>query len=271
MCLVVFALDAHPRHRLVLAGNRDEVVTRPAAPLAAWDDAPDVVAGRDLEAGGTWLGATRDGRWSVLTNVRDPRHPRPSTRSRGALPADFLRSHATAATYADTVFAARDAYDGFNLVVGDAAGTFWVSTRAEAVTQLGTGVYGLSNDRLDTPWPKVVRARRRLRDALRDDPVDEAALFDLLDDRHQAPDSDLPDTGVPLDVERALSAVRIVLPGYGTRVSTALTLDPDGSGRMAERTWLPGGSAGALTVLTWGPGPDRVRSNSGPSPPSVRT
>ena len=246
MCLVAFALDVHPRHRLVLAGNRDEVATRPAAPLAAWDDAPDVVAGRDLVAGGTWLGVTRGGRWAVLTNVREPNVRRARARSRGALPAEFLTGADAAEAYAQAVEAAKDDFEGFNLVVGDADGAFVVSTRTAGVTALGPGVYGLSNDRLDTPWPKVVTARQRLRDALREDPVDDDALFGLLDDRQLAPDADLPATGVPLDVERELSAVRIVMPGYGTRVSTALRLDRDGGGHVAERTWTPDGRPGTL-------------------------
>ena len=249
MCLVVFALDAHPGHRLVLAGNRDEAFARPAAPLAEWADAPGVVAGRDLEAGGTWLGATRGGRWAVLTNVRDPLHPRSHVRSRGALVADFLRGDVDARRYADRVADERDLYDGFNLVVGDRQSAALVSTRADGVTLLGPGVYGLSNDRLDTPWPKLVRARQRLRTALRGDPVDRADLFDLLDDRQPAPDAELPDTGVGLALERALSPVRIVTDGYGTRVSTVLTLDRDGGGVMSERTWLPDGSSGALVRM----------------------
>jgi uncharacterized protein with NRDE domain len=265
MCLVVFALDAHPRHRLVLAGNRDEAFARPANPLATWDDAPDVVAGRDLEAGGTWLGVTTGGRWTVLTNVRDPRHPRPSVRSRGALPADFLRGTVPARTYAEAVAPKRDAYEGFSLVVGDRNGVFVVSTRDDAITELESGVYGLSNDRLNTPWPKVVRARRRLRKALTDDPVHQEDLFDLLDDCQIAPDEDLPDTWVGLALERALSPVRIVTTGYGTRVSTVLTLDRDGVGEMAERTWRPDGTAGPLVCLEW------LGSASGaPATPGVR-
>ena len=254
MCLVVFALDAHPRHRLVLAGNRDEAFARPAAPLAEWPDvspsrpggAPGVVAGRDLEAGGTWLGASRDGRWAVLTNVRDPLHPRPHVRSRGLLAADFLTGTASARRYAARVSDERDLYDGFNLVVGDRQSVAVVSTRADDATLLGPGVYGLSNDRLDTPWPKLVRACRRLRSALRREHVDRADLFGLLDDRQPAPDADLPDTGVGLELERVLSPVRILTDGYGTRVSTVLTLDRDGGGAISEQTWRPDGSAGAL-------------------------
>ena len=249
MCLVVFALDAHPRHRLVLAGNRDEAFARPAAPLAEWAGESGVVAGRDLEAGGTWLGATRDGRWAVLTNVRDPLHPRPHVRSRGALAADFLAGTASAQRYAAEVSASRDDFDGFNLVVGDDQSVAVVSTRTDGVTELGAGVYGLSNDRLDTPWPKLVRARQRLRTSLRQEHVDRADLLDLLDDRQPAPDDKLPDTGVGLALERVLSPIRIVTDGYGTRVSTVLTLDRDGGGAISERTWTPDGSAGALVHI----------------------
>ncbi len=255
MCLVAFALDAHPRHRLVLAGNRDEATDRPAAPLARWADAPHVIAGRDRVAGGTWLGVTDAGRWAVLTNVRDPLHPRSATRSRGALAADFLQGAESVASYADRVFSERDQYDGFNLVVGDEAEARVVSTRSVAITVLGAGVYGLSNDQLDTPWPKLTRARTGLRAALDSDPVPLAALLDLLDDTTQARDSALPETGVGLELERVLSAARIVTPGYGTRVTTALVLDRDGTGAIAETTWNADGSAGATVRLAVGLSP----------------
>ena len=254
MCLVAFALDAHPRHRLVLVGNRDEATDRPASPLARWADAPHVVAGRDRVAGGTWLGVTDAGRWAVLTNVRDPLNPRPATRSRGALAADFLRGGASVEAHAGRVFAERGQYDGFNLVVGDGTDARVVSTRSDAITVLGAGVYGLSNDRLDTPWPKLVRSRTGVRAALDSDPVPLATLLDLLDDTTQAPDPALPDTGVGLELERVLSAARIVTPGYGTRVTTAVVLDRDGTGAITEKTWNADGTAGPTVRLAVGGG-----------------
>ena len=256
MCLLLFALDAHPRHRLVVAANRDEFTDRPAAPLGWWADAPDVLAGRDLEANGTWMGVTRGGRWAALTNVREPKvgashpkNPRPAglrsaRRSRGALVAEFLGGAETAEAAAARVHAERDAYDGFNLVLRDGVSAWTVSTRTDRPARLGPGVYGLSNDVLDTPWPKVVRGRDALRAALRADPVPTDRLLDLLRDDATPPDADLPDTGVGLEWERTLSPAFIVAEGYGTRVSTALTLDRDGGVRVAERTWLPGGVAG---------------------------
>ena len=254
MCLLLFALDAHPRHRLVVAANRDEFHARPAAPLAWWDDAPHVLAGRDLQANGTWMGLTRAGRWAALTNVRDPKNSRPAglrsaRRSRGALVADFLGGAETggaetAEAAARRVHAERDAYDGFNLVLRDGASAWAVSTRLDAPTELGPGVYGLSNDTLDTPWPKVVRGRTALRAALDADPVPLDDLLTILADDRPAPDDELPDTGVGMAWERALSPAFIVAEGYGTRVSTALTLDRDGGAAVAERTWEPGGAAG---------------------------
>ena len=249
MCLLLFALDAHPRHRLVVAANRDEFTDRPAAPLGWWADAPDVLAGRDLEANGTWMGVTRAGRWAALTNVRDPKNPRPAglrsaRRSRGALVADFLGGAETAEAAARRVFAERDTYDGFNLVLRDGASAWAVSTRTDRPARLGPGVYGLSNDVLDTPWPKVVRGKAALRATLEADPVPLDALLDLLRDDRPAPDEALPDTGVGLAWERVLSPAFIVAEGYGTRVSTALTLDRGGAVAVAERTWRAGGAAG---------------------------
>ena len=256
MCLLLFALDAHPRHRLVVAANRDEFTDRPAAPLGWWDDAPDVLAGRDLTANGTWMGITRAGRWAALTNVRDPTNPRPARRSRGALVAEFLTGAETAEAAAVRVWAERGDYDGFNLVLRDGASAWAVSTRADRPARLGPGVYGLSNDRLDTPWPKVVRGKAALDAALEADPVPLDALLDLLHDDRPVPDADLPETGVGLAWERVLSPAFIVAEGYGTRVSTALTLD-DGRVAVAERTWLPGGAVGETRRVAFDAPPPR--------------
>ncbi|HLM67041.1 MAG TPA: NRDE family protein, partial [Longimicrobium sp.] len=169
MCLIAFAHAAHPAFRLVVAANRDEAYARPTVPAGWWADAPDVLAGRDLREGGTWMGVTRGGRFAAVTNFRDPGFAQiAGAPSRGALVADFLRgpADADAEAYAHALSARAAEYNGFNLLVGDAVGLFYLSNRAPGVRRLEPGVYALSNHLLDTPWPKVVRARRAMADAL---------------------------------------------------------------------------------------------------------
>lgn len=253
VCLILFAVDAHPRHRLVLAANRDEFHERPATPAAWWPDAPHVLAGRDLRAGGTWLGVARapgGPRWAAITNVRDPRNVRPDARSRGDLVGAFLVGRTPADVAVARAHAERGAYNGFNLLAGDDTGVWFASSTEDAPRALGPGVYGLSNATLDTPWPKVTGGLAAFRAALAGDPVDDEALLALLADRATAPDAALPDTGVPPEWERALSARFIVGDRYGARASTVLVLEGDG-GRLVERTFGPGGVEGATAAFTF--------------------
>jgi uncharacterized protein with NRDE domain len=241
MCLLAFTTD-DPRYRLVLAANRDEFHARPAAPAEWWTDAPALLAGRDLSAGGTWLGVTRNGRWATLTNVREPLVPvRDSAPSRGALVADYLRGDAAAGDFLAALAPAADRWNGFNLVCGDAGDAWWLSNRAPGPLRLTQGVHALSNALLDTPWPKVEHIRGDLAEALRG-PAEslEERLFAALRRRDPAPDGGLPDTGVGLQRERALSSAFIDVPGYGTRASTVLTISADGRVRFRERSWRPG-------------------------------
>jgi uncharacterized protein with NRDE domain len=246
MCLIVFAWEASPKARLALAANRDEFFARRTAPAAWWADAPDVLAGRDLEAGGTWLGVARSGRFAALTNFRDASAPkRDGAPSRGALAADFLRGDAAAADYVAAVQPRAGRYHGFNLVVSDGAELWSFSNVEGGPVRLGPGVRGLSNHLLETPWPKVTAARARLEAALGaadGAPELERRLLDLLADRTTAPDGALPSTGLPLDWERALSAAFVELPGYGTRTSTVLIMGTDGWIRFVERTFGEGGA-----------------------------
>ncbi|HEX2800090.1 MAG TPA: NRDE family protein [Thermoanaerobaculia bacterium] len=247
MCLIVLAWEASPKTRLAVAANRDEFFARRAAPAAWWADAPDVLAGRDLEAGGTWLGITRKGRFAALTNFRDASAPKKDgAPSRGGLAADFLRGDAAAADYVAAVQPGAGRYHGFNLIVSDGA-ELWSCSNVEGdPVRLAPGVRGLSNHLLETPWPKVTAARLRLEAALEeaDGAEDlERRLLDLLADRTTAPDGALPATGLPLDWERALSAAFVELPGYGTRASTAVVVGADGAARFVERTFGEGGAA----------------------------
>ena len=240
MCLILFALDAHPRWRLVVAANRDEFFARPTAPAGWWDDAPDVLAGRDLRDGGTWMGITRAGRFAAVTNYREPDRYTVGAPSRGRLVADYLLGGSAAEDYAGDLLSRAQAFNGFNLLVGDADGVVWLSNRSEEMRRLEAGVYGLSNHLLDTPWPKVVRGKEDLRRAL-GGPEDalEAALFASLALRDPAPDAQLPSTGIEMQRERALSAAFIVSPEYGTRASTVLLVSHDGDVRFTERTTIP--------------------------------
>lgn len=245
MCLITFAWDTHPAFRLVVAANRDELHARPAAPAHWWEDAPDVLAGRDLREGGTWMGITRGGRFAAVTNYRDPGFAQKADApSRGALVADFLRGAADAEAYAHDLAMRAAAYNRFNLLVGDDGGLFYVSNRADGVRRLQPGVYGLSNALLDTRWPKVVRAKAAMADALRraDSAADgwESGLWELLADHVIAADDDLPDTGVGAERERLLSAPFIRGDVYGTRASTVLTVARDGQARLVERSVRPG-------------------------------
>lgn len=244
MCLILLAHHAHPDYPLVIAANRDEFYARPTAPAGFWQDAPHVLAGRDLTAGGTWLGVTRDGRWAAVTNYRDPPTAHPGRPSRGALVAGFLRDNVPADDYLAGVAASAAAYDGFNLLVGDLTRAHYLGNRVPGDTTghrtLEPGIYGLSNHLLDTPWPKVERGRRLLAELLESGAPTPEALLEIMYDTDVAPDDALPSTGVPAEWERALSASFIATPMYGTRASTALIVSRDGHATFVERTYGPG-------------------------------
>jgi len=244
MCLILIAWEKHPRWRLVAAANRDELHARPTAPAEWWGpQAPDLLAGRDLQEGGTWLGVTRAGRFAAVTNIREPQRTIPGAPSRGHLVGNFLLSRAPSLGYLAGLMPLAQAFNGFNLLVMDGVTLAWLSNRAPAMRTLPPGVYGVSNHLLDTPWPKVVRGKDDLRAALALDDGDalEARLFESLARRDPAPDGELPDTGVGTEVERALSSAFIATPEYGTRSSTVLLIGRDGEARMTERTTaLPG-------------------------------
>ena len=243
MCLILLAHRAHPKYPLIIAANRDEFYARPTAPAAFWDDAQHVLAGRDLSAGGTWLGITRTGRWAALTNYRDPPAPRPGRPSRGALVSNFLRGDAGPGEYLDGAAADADEYDGFNLLVGDLHGAHYFGNRMDgdrAPRPLEPGFYGLSNHLLDTPWPKVARGTRVLRELIESGPPTPEALLEILYDTEIAPAESLPETGVGAEWERALSASFIATPEYGTRASTALIVDDGLNATFVERSFAPG-------------------------------
>lgn len=235
MCLAVVALDAHPRYSIVVAANRDEYHARPTHPAEVWPDG--LIAGRDLQAGGTWLGASRNGRFALLTNIRDPARHDPAAPSRGALVPMVLRDPRPPLEALDEARRAGSRHNGFNLIAGDAGQAGWTSNRSSETRRLAPGVHGLSNATLDANWPKVTRTRRAVERWAADGDERIGALFETLADRTLAADAELPATGVSLEWERMLSAAFILSERYGTRSSTVLTLDRGGEAVFVERSF----------------------------------
>lgn len=252
MCLVAIAWNAHPRWRLVLAGNRDEFHARPTAPLAVWADS-GILAGRDLRSGGSWVGLGRHGRVAVITNVRDGVSPAFAGPSRGALPVEFLRGDTHAFAHAAALSTLASDYAPFNLVLADADGCAYVGNHpASGAHAVAPGVHGLSNGAFDAPWPKTRHLRDALQAWLAAGDEGPAALWDALADEHLAPDADLPDTGVGLELERLLSPAFIRGRDYGTRASTLVLVGHDGESRIHERRFGRDGVFEGETVLHGG-------------------
>lgn len=238
MCLIVFAYKHHPEYPLIVAANRDEFYSRPTQPAHWWEEAPHVLAGRDLKAGGTWMGLTRRGRFSAITNYREPHKDAASAPTRGLIASAFLTEAVAIDHFAEELQNKAPLYNGFNLLFGDADELCYFSNRGQAVQTLRPGVYGLSNHLLDTPWPKLQKAKAAFEAGLKKD-ADEKRLLEFLSSEEKAPDQDLPDTGVGLELERLLSSAFIKSPNYGTRVSTVIRIGRDGRVSFTERTYHP--------------------------------
>jgi len=261
MCLALVALDAHPKFALVIAANRDEFHARPAR-AAHWGRAPpfaDILAGRDLDAGGTWLGIRRDGRWALLTNVREGGRFDASAPSRGNIVPTLLNGvDPLPAAIHGFAGDAGARYNGFNVLAGDDEAALWVSNRGGAPTRVARGVHGVSNALLDTPWPKLTRTRSAFSAWCAQGDSDFAPLFAALADRTRAPDDALPSTGIPHEWEQLLSSPFIVSERYGTRCSTVVAVGHDGAARFVERTFdahgaLNGEAAFAFTIVRASP------------------
>jgi uncharacterized protein with NRDE domain len=237
MCLIFISLNDHPTYKLIVAANRDEFYGRKTAAADYWKDYPNIIAGRDLEANGTWMGVTTSGRISLLTNYRDPKNINPAAPSRGHLVSDFLQSNEPASQYIKNVEKVGKKYNGFNLLAGSFEELFYFSNYGHGIEQLKPGLHGLSNHLLDTPWPKVKRGKEKLKGILKEKTIAPDALFEFLFDDHRALDAELPDTGVGLERERALSSMFIKSPGYGSRCSTVLLAERSGHVLFAERVY----------------------------------
>lgn len=243
MCLLLFAYHAHPDYRLILAANRDEFHRRPTEPARWWGDAPDIFAGRDLEKSGTWMGVNKNGKFAALTNFRDPAQRKLQAPTRGVLVSDYLRGMISPSEYLARVAEHANQYEAFNLFLGDKNSLWFFSSREKQPQELKPGVYGLSNAMLDEPWPKVTHGKRGLTKMLGEN-INENNLFSLLAGRTIYHDDHLPQTGVPLEWERRLSATFIVSPEYGTRCSTLLLISQNGRMEFVERSF---DAAGEIT------------------------
>jgi uncharacterized protein with NRDE domain len=239
MCLIVLAWRPGHAQPLLVAANRDEFYQRPSLPLAEWNDVPGLFAGRDLQAGGTWLGVGPHGRFAALTNIRDPQQAQ-GARSRGELPAAFLSGKLSCAAFLQQLSEQRRHYSGFNLLLGDQQQLWHFNSLSGHASALAEGVHGLSNADLDTPWPKLQRVKQALQNQLQ--APHPHRLLDLLADPTPAADADLPQTGIGLTTERLLSSVFIASPTYGTRASSALIVNADGSRLLTERSFGPHGN-----------------------------
>ncbi|AFM40055.1 hypothetical protein Desaci_1014 [Desulfosporosinus acidiphilus SJ4] len=239
MCLIIFAYDIHPNYRLVLAANRDEFYHRPTEAAHFWDSDPEILAGRDLEMMGTWMGITRSGRFAALTNFRDPSSQIREPKSRGFLVRDYLSSKESPAEYIEKVKHNQSLYNPFNLLVGNLSCLMYFSNQAREFQELKPGLYGLSNHFLDTPWPKVRKSKQALVNYLEltQEEIVPQKLFEILADTERAQDHELPNTGISLERERMLSPIFIEGNDYGTRSSTVLCLDRNYNVLFQERSF----------------------------------
>jgi uncharacterized protein with NRDE domain len=240
MCLITIAIEQHPDYPLIVLANRDEYFQRPTDLAGFWPDWPDVYAGRDLLGGGSWLGVTRTGRIAMLTNYRDPAQQLEHALSRGQLVKNYLTCNSNPVTYSQELSNTAQNYLGYNLIIGKLSSLYYFSNQTMRLTKLQAGIYGLSNHLLDTPWPKVALAKKLLGEYLIKAAVVQAsALFEILANDMQPMDALLPQTGIPLDLERALARIFINYPtaNYGTRCSSLLIVYCKNNLQFWEKTF----------------------------------
>ncbi|AEC19751.1 Ser/Thr-rich protein T10 [Pusillimonas sp. T7-7] len=245
MCIAYLAIAAHPDWPLFIAANRDEFHNRPCLPAAPWAEHPDVIAGIDCQAQGSWLGLTRQGRYALITNYRDPASLFSNAPSRGQLVSQYLTGHESPHTYAHKVHAEGALYNGFNLIIGNKEQAFYTGNRyrQDKPDQLAPGRYIISNHLLNTNWPKAERLRLAL-DAFPLERLDQSLtqVFEILKDNTPAQDHDLPSTGLTLERERLLSSPFIISPEYGTRCSTIIALHASGRAIFSEISYDASGA-----------------------------
>ncbi len=241
MCLITFAYKSHPTYALILAANRDEFYARPTRKAQFWieEGYPNIIAGKDLEAGGTWMGVHKNKKWAALTNYRDLTKLKNAPPSRGDLALNYLKSEQTARQYLAEIQQKADLYNGFNLLIGEESGIFHFSNQTNIITEISSGIHGLSNALLNTPWPKLELAKSGLREIVQQGKIAPNMLFDILKNETKAEDDKLPQTGLSVDLEKAISSVFINTERYGTRCSSLLLIHNNGTVEFLERRYKP--------------------------------
>lgn len=248
MCLIILGVQSHPEYELVLVANRDEFFERKTLKAHLWKK-PEIFAGKDMVAGGTWLGVDKRGRLAAVTNFRNPETVKTTAPSRGLLPVLFLENNMPADVFLQSLSKNGQDYNGFNLIVKDENGIFHYSNVTDKITAINQGIHGLSNAFLNTNWPKVLRGKEKLAKALEENRLNEKSLNGILYDSALAQDKDLPRTGVPLALERQLSAMFIKTPGYGTRCTTVVKIGTGGSVNFTEVIYNEAGKPTETTVF----------------------
>ena len=236
MCLLLIAKNVHPEYQLIVAANRDEFYNRPASAADFWKEYPFLLAGKDLQANGTWLGITKEGKFSALTNYRDLKNIKPDAPTRGMLTLDFLVGNDFPSEYYEKIKKDSDAYNGYNLIMGTVTDLYYFSNISNEFLELGKGIFGLSNSLLDTPWPKVNQIKKVFGEIILKlkSPIQ---LIEALADNSPFQDDILPDTGIGIELERVLSPIFVKSPIYGTRCSTAILVSNNGDVSFVERTY----------------------------------
>lgn len=251
MCLILFALNAHPQYSLVLAGNRDEFYERPTKRAHFWQEHPHILAGKDLKAGGTWMGISKVGRFSAVTNFRElPLEPY-KEKSRGVLPLNFLANGYDPQQYLAEKSREDKLFAPYNVLVGNSRELFYYSNKVENISKIDSGVHGLSNHLLNTNWPKVQKGKADLATWIDNANSKPEELFEILSNKSLAADHLLPNTGVEKDWERKLSAMFIESPDYGTRMTTVLLVSRTGEVSYIEREFSNGSSEYDEQTFRW--------------------
>lgn len=240
MCLIFLSYKQNKEYPLIVLANRDEFYKRPTQPAHYWVENSNILAGKDLEGGGTWMGITKNGYMSMLTNYRDIANIKSNAPTRGKLVSDYLQGEFSPKEYLLALSKTGSNYNGYSLITGSFDDPWYYSNYGNKVAQLGTGLYGLSNALLDSKWPKIETGKSALAPLLTKEKIDKEALFALMTNPDLAENDQLPETGLPIEKERAISSRFINIEGYGTRCTTLIIVDKNGNVDFTERQYENG-------------------------------